>query len=607
MEDLIVRLLAPPFQAVRMDANYLELIGLAIVLRISRVHPHWGHHFFRHIESVFFSLARRRRLAVLAVGVAAIIVRLAILPVAPVPSPTVADEFSHLLLADTLSHGRLTNPAHPLWKHFETMHVIQRPTYNSMYFPAQGLFLAAGKLLTNSAWVGVLLSVALCCMAVCWATQAWLPPGWALFGGALAVIRFGLLGYWVNSYWGGAVTALGGALVIGAWPRVSRNPRIRHGVVLGAGLALLALSRPFEGVVLALPVAVFLVVSLRRRNRAFVFRWGSRVAVPLLLVLVISATWLCFYNWRVTGDAFKPPYLVNKETYGWPLTLPWLTVKPCSHNHEVLSAYYSWEVSEHQKIKAPLQNALQNSLDVVPLWSFYLGPILTVPFLLFFGRVLRDRRIRPVLICLAAVASAVAMEQSRYPHYLSPATAGITIVVLQCFRHMRVAGCRQNPRALFLVRALPLMIVVTLAVRAGVPALRGTTGFPDYLSWCSTAPNRFGRTTVMARLNEIAGDHLVIVRYDTHEKFMNDWVHNEADIDRARIVWARDMGSAGNAELVRYFSNRTAWIVNAGDHPPRLLHYVPAADESRAELPRQGVGSAHGATASGDASRSIAP
>ena len=38
-----------------------------------------------------------------------------------------------------------------------------------------------------------------------------------------------------------------------------------------------------------------------------------------------------------------------------------------------------------------------------------------------------------------------------------------------------------------------------------------------------------------------------------HEK----WVYNRADIDRAEIVWARDMGSR-NRELLEYFDGATS-------------------------------------------------
>jgi hypothetical protein len=557
--------------------------GLVVVALLAAfICPRLGARRFQPLERRFARLSRKRALSVVIVGVAALTIRLLLLPILPIPEPAIHDEFSYLLAADTFAHGRLTNPPHPMWIHFETFHEIQQPTYASMYYPAQGLFLAFGQVVFRHPYWGVWLSTGLMCGAICWMLQGWLPPPWALLGGMLAVVRLGTFSYWMNSYWGGSVAALGGALVLGALPRIKRHHRVRDVLLMGTGFAIVANSRPYEGLFFVLPVLAAILVWIRsgsaRRSQISL----ARIVFPLSTVLLLTSAALGYYFWRVTGSPFRTPFQVNVATYNPVPYFPWQALKAIpQYHHAAMRIYYlgwTWRQYEFGRLHPLFLFLLKNCR----FWLFFVGPVLAIPLFAFpvvlphgFSFRTIGTRARFLMLVCGSVLVGALLPVYFSPHYVAPLTCAIyalIMIAMQSLRRWRPWG---KPSGVVLVRAIPMIAVAMLIVCALSPAARNELT-PQMATWYSPVTVTSYRARITAELSAQPGLHMVIVRYSLDHVPANEWVFNGAGIDQSKVVWARDMGADRNSELIRYFKDRQIWLVEPDQAVPKLSPYLDA-------------------------------
>jgi hypothetical protein len=570
MLALVLYLLAGFGYALYFDLNFLEtaLVGVVILCVYRAWTPKCRTPKFPVIRAwrAWSKLAHRRKTAVAVVFFAALATRAALLPLLPVPQPVVTDEFSQLLLADTLAHGRLTNTTHPMWVHFESLHIIQQPTYNSDYFPGPAAILALGMLVGHP-WIAVWVLCAAMCAALCWMLQGWVPPAWALFGALLAVLRFDIASYWINSYYGGCLAALGGALLVGAYPRFLRKPSVSLSLVMALGVIAIGYTRPFEGLGVTVPVVVALAIAFRKKLRVY---W---MCVPAVALVLAGVGALLLYSKAVTGDPLRTPYAANQAAYGWPLGLPWFHARDVKLRHIELQRYYDYERDAHDRNSSVIGELKHSTLKAQTLWRFYFGPALSIP-LVMLPALWRSGRLRLLLFAAGCTILLTLLQFVSLPHYAAPAAGCILAVLVECMRRLRRVRRHGRAIGLQLVLAAPAIMLAILAVRIGLEKLHlPFTQKVNFESWCCVQPGNQNKARVSEMLAKIGGKHLVIVKPKNNPDDFMQWIYNAADIDASPVVWARDMGVEEDRALVAYFRGRTVWLVDPNTQPARITPY----------------------------------
>ena len=615
----------------------LDWIVIVVCIAFTWSSSGFGEPLLTRVERSFLRFARDKKIALAAIGGVTILARLALLPWMPVPQPKVHDEFSYLLAGDTFAHLRLANPPHPLWIFFDTFHVIQHPSYASMYPPAQGMALALGKLLGNP-WIGVLLSVAAMCMAMTWMLQGWMPPEWALLGGVLTLSQVGLFSYWMNSYWGGAVAATGAALVLGALPRIWEHQRPRDAVISGLGAGILATSRPMEGAIFFIPLGAALLWWVVRKKNPERLACAKHLLLPLASILFCVAGFVAYYNWRVTGNPVVFPHfiegrLIRTAVFLWQHDQPPIPYA----NPQFDDFYHNFMPSLYQSSWPAAEGQLEWKLT--DLWQFFLGPALTIPFLAL-PWVLKEPRNRLLLFQVALSFFGLWIIVYYHAHYAAPLMAMLVVLLMQAMRvlrglrvwghaigaaltrlivlfsfligpvyFVRMAVAEPNSLLDWLHRHSSLLMIATVAafvvLRLGswlAPRLRARrswllasceflllagfvlqvcviqkNSYPDNYAFVDDLREPF-RKPVEQQLAALPGEHLVVVRYSKDHNSGEEYVYNEADIDRAKTVWAREIPGMDLKPLFDYFRNRDVWIYEPDEDDSTVRPYSAQGD-----------------------------
>lgn len=501
--------------------------------------------------------ASRRALELAAVALFAVLAAATGTALHDWPLPTVHDEFSYLLAGETLASGRLANPPHPLPQFFETFHILQSPSYVSKYFPGHALFLATGIRIAGSPRLGQWLAFAGMAMALTWCLRGWVGRTFALSVSALSVLVLASTS-WATGYFGAPVAMLGAALLFGAFgPLRKRGARV--GVFAGAGAALLALTRPWEGFWVCVPATIGVAWWLAHPTSQFRHRL-ARTVLPGVAALAAGLFFLARYNESATGEWTVPPYVVYERSAAGAPPFVWQEAEaPTRALRATERARMPFDLGPYNQLRTdPIRSLVQRAFSAV---DFFGGRVVAAALLLVLCVPRRRAYVLPVAAVAAAIV-AIGVSSFFMPHYLAPAIPALLILV--------AAGAERvwswHSRARLAVPIMTAASLVAALIRLAVP-LEGQRLIVEPSYWANQ------RDDLARHLDTLSGGHVVFVRYAPTYQARHEWVQNRANRDTAHVLWVHDLGEHANAELLGVATGRRAWMVEVED-PTREIKPV---------------------------------
>jgi hypothetical protein len=291
-----------------------------------------------------------------------------------------------------------------------------------------------------------------------------------------------------------------------------------------------------------------------------------------------------YYNHRVFGSVLTPPYKVDRETYASAPHFLWQSPRPEPlYRHKVLRDFYTGTELKEFLGNRSFTGFLQANAKKVALALFFFFGLAILAPLVMLPRVLRDRRLRFLVLTALVVAAGLGIETWFNPHYMAPFTAGVYAIILQCMRHLRIWRRIGEPSGLFLVRAIPVLCLALAVLRLCAQPLNLQLDGDAWLSWYGgTKPMGPARALLLKDLENKPGLQLAVIRYSPNHVVTcyNDWIANAADIDHSKVIWARNMDPTSNQELFAYFKDREIWLVEPDFSPPKVTLY--SAENRRA-------------------------
>ena len=289
-------------------------------------------------------------------------------------------------------------------------------------------------------------------------------------------------------------------------------------------------------------------------------------------------------NKQVTGNWTTLPYSLSQYQYGVPASL---TFQPRPAPHRELTREQDLDYKMQRGFRSTETDTLRTYFERLLYRMRFYRFSSTRPYISRYSRFWLPIRAWPD-VWIALTALLFALGVNFFPefqfHYMA---AVVCLFVL-----MSVTGLRRIsewPGGAAAARVLVWLCIAQFVFWYGVHLLDRrdfAVAMERYDMWDSiNHRNPARRIEINRQTAAMPGKLLVFVRYFPQHIFQDEWVYNEADIDRARIVWARDLGDAEDEKLRRYYPDRQSLLLEPDASPPRLTPYQPEPPAPPPEKP----------------------
>jgi hypothetical protein len=315
--------------------------------------------------------------------------------------------------------------------------------------------------------------------------------------------------------------------------------------------------------VIALQLAIALTVWMWWKRGTLARSTLPRVVLPISVVLLMTAAAMGFYNYRVTKDPLKMPYMLHESTYAVVPPFLWQPLQPeHTYYHREFRDFYVGYVVPIYTSQRSIAGLVFSSMGKTLVLAFACFWLL-VPSLWLWAEpqaLKRDRWLRFCLIMCGIFVAALLLEIWIWPHYAAPATGMLVVVALRSMRHLR------SRRYGGLIGQFVLRATLVLSVICFVIFCSRATQY-DRSGW------NYQRADMITHLKADGERHLVMVRYRSDHNVHQEWVYNDADIDSSPVIWAREMDKDQNRRLLEYFKDRRVWLLEPDLDSPMLTPY----------------------------------